>query len=109
VRERERERKQTRNKTDTNKPEGFLSFLVKPQTRSEPFHHNTGLKQQKTKLTKREHRFVLKTEQKKRRKINRNRDAGKEYNVKSRRSKKKFEGRSVVLSNHAQIPYKRTR
>jgi hypothetical protein len=71
---------------------------------------NTGLKQQKNETDReREHRFVLKTEQKKRRKINRNRDAGKEYNVKSRRSKKKFEGRSVVLSNHAQIPYKRTR
>jgi len=38
-RERERERKQTRNKTDTSKPEGFLSFLVKPQTKSEPFPH----------------------------------------------------------------------
>jgi len=36
--ERDREKK-TRNKTDTNKPEGFLSFLVKPKTRSEPFPH----------------------------------------------------------------------
>jgi hypothetical protein len=33
----ERDRKKNRNKTDTNQPEGPLSFLVKPKTRSEPF------------------------------------------------------------------------
>jgi len=88
--ERERGKKPETRQTQINpRPEVSLSLT------------NIGLRQQKTKLTEREHKFVLKTEQKKRRKINRNRDAGKEYNVKSRRSKKKVEGRSVVLSNHA--------
>jgi len=30
----ERDRKKTRNKTDTNKPEGFLSFLVRASDRA---------------------------------------------------------------------------
>jgi len=45
----ERERKQTQNKTYTNKPKRLLSFLVKTQTRSEPFLH-----QYRPKITKTE-------------------------------------------------------
>jgi hypothetical protein len=39
IKTKERDRKKNRNKTDTNQPEGFLSFLVKLKIRSEPFPH----------------------------------------------------------------------
>jgi len=39
IKNRGERQKKNQNKTDTNKPEGSLSFLVKPKTRSEPFPH----------------------------------------------------------------------